>query len=104
MTKPKDPLAAISPPSRAVPQWPCISPDGRAGGFVKSASRRPGHGVPEGNDDGVFAGPLDGFPQRLDCGVPSAPPIFDNSGRRLLLCHDLGEFSRISVRPPRPRR
>jgi dienelactone hydrolase len=97
MTTQKDPLAAISPPSRAVPQWPCISPDGRAGGFVKSTSRRPGHGGQVGKDDGVFAGPLDAPAQRLDCGVPSAPPIFDNSGRRLLLCHDLGEFSRISV-------
>ncbi len=29
---------------RAVPQWPFISPDGRAGGFVRSASRSPGHG------------------------------------------------------------
>ena len=57
---------------RAVPQWPFVSPDGRAGGFVRTASRRPGGGGPaRGDDDGVLVGPLSGAPQWLDCGVPS---------------------------------
>jgi dipeptidyl aminopeptidase/acylaminoacyl peptidase len=92
----------------AVPRWPFVSGDGRAAGFVRSAGRQPGHpaggreSIGEGKDEGVFAGPLDGFAQRLDCDVPSAPPVFDHSGRRLLLCHDLGEtaiggMARISI-------
>jgi len=82
----------------AVPRWPVVSADGRVGGFVRSASRRPGRaGMEPGKNEGVFAGPLDGLPHRLDCDVPAAPPVFDRSGARLLLGHDLGELSRVSV-------
>ena len=73
---------------RAVPQWPFISPDGRAGGFVRSASGSPGHGgAVLGNEEGVFAGPFSGRPQRLDCAVPNVPPVLDSTGRVVLLCH-----------------
>ena len=41
-----------------------------------------------GDEEGVFAGPFSGRPQRLDCGVPSVPPVLDSTGRVLLLCHD----------------
>jgi dienelactone hydrolase len=85
----------------AVPQWPFISPDGRAGGFVRSASRSPGHGALMGIEEGVFAGPLSGRPQRLDCGVPNVPPVLDSTGRVLLLCHDGGpnDFGRNDFGP-----
>jgi pimeloyl-ACP methyl ester carboxylesterase len=98
MTKQRGSLSVTSSLSPAVPRWPFISVDGRAGGFVRSASQNPGYGSAlQGKDEGVFAGPLDRLPQRLACGVPVVPPVFDRSGRRLLLCHDLGETARVSV-------
>ncbi len=84
--------------SPAVPRWPFVSSDGKVAGFVSSAQRQARRGpIEQGKGECVFSGPLDGRPQRLDCGVPSAPPVLDRSGRRLLLCHDLDEMSRISV-------
>jgi hypothetical protein len=82
-------MAPVARP--AVPRWPFVSEDGRAGGFVRSATRQAGVSARgAGETDGVFAGPLDAPAQRLDCGVPSAPPVLDRRGRRLLLCHELG--------------
>ncbi len=102
MSEPRHTARARASLGRAVPQWPFVSPDGRAGGFVRTASRRPGGGGPaRGDDDGVLVGPLSGAPQWLDCGVPSVPPVFDSSGRTLLLCHEVedgpGLASRISL-------
>jgi dienelactone hydrolase len=98
MTEQRDITRPLASLDIAVPQWPFISSDGRAGGFVKTVSRGPGRGgAPPGKDEGVFVAPLTGRPQRLDCGVPSAPPVLDGQGRLLLLCHEVGEVSRISV-------
>jgi dipeptidyl aminopeptidase/acylaminoacyl peptidase len=88
----------------AVPQWPFISADGRLGGFVRSTIPSPGPGrdrPAEDENNGVFVGPLDGVPQRLPCGPPSAPPVPDLAGRRLLLSHHLAhqleDATRISI-------
>ena len=102
MSEPRNTARARASLGRAVPLWPFVSPDGRAGGFVRTASRRPGGGgTARGNDEGVLVGPLSGAPQWLDCGVPSAPPVFDSGGRTLLLCHEVedspGGASRISL-------
>ena len=79
----------------ATPQWPFISADGTTGGFVRTG----------GENEGVYAGPLDGQPGRLDCAPPTAPPSLDAAGRRLLLAHEREASStRISVaRLDRPR-
>jgi dipeptidyl aminopeptidase/acylaminoacyl peptidase len=88
-------------------QWPFLAADGSLGGFVRVTSREPG--LPSGSE-GVYAGPLSGAPARLNCAVPSCPPAFDSSGRRLLLAHEPSPgASRISIarvdqpeKPPLP--
>lgn len=90
-------------------QWPFISAGGDVGGFVRVASRQPGTPALAGSG-GVFAGPLAGEPERLECLVPSCPPVLNLDGRRLLLAHEPGAgLSQLSIarldqaaRPPVP--
>jgi dipeptidyl aminopeptidase/acylaminoacyl peptidase len=86
-------------PGRALPpQWPFVSADGFLGGFVRPSSTS---FVPNAADtSGVFAGPLNGTAERLLCAVPSAAPVLDRAGRRLLLAHDDLGSCRISLGRP----
>jgi dipeptidyl aminopeptidase/acylaminoacyl peptidase len=70
----------VSDERQGLPQWPVINPAGDSAGFVRMKP----YGAEPNGDEGIWWGSIAGQPERLSAAVPSAPPVLDAAGRRLL--------------------